>query len=71
MVRVWSLATGKSLRSYVLETRDSQIEALKTGFNSDGGSGAAVKSRQGKKAQLAHADSLLKFLIVCFEGGEI
>ena len=38
MVRAWSLRTGKSMRSYVLETRDSQIEALNAGFGPSGGS---------------------------------
>lgn len=45
MVRTWSLKTGKSLRSYVLETRDSQIEALSAGFGPSGGSDALLKAR--------------------------
>ena len=71
MVRAWSLRTGKSLRSYVLETRDSQIEALNAGFGPSGGSEGLLNGKQGKKAQLAQSDALLKFLVVCFEGGEI
>jgi len=71
MVRVWSLDAGRSLRSYMLETRESQIRALNTGV--EGNVSAVLPSSNGltKKAQLAHADEMLKFLVVCFEGGEI
>jgi len=71
MVRVWSLDAGRSLRSYMLETRDSQIKALNSGVEDNVSGGLAASNGLAKKAQLAHADDMLKFLVVCFEGGEI
>lgn len=71
MVRVWRLDAGRCLRSYMLETRDSQIKALNSGFEGEGGAALASQSSLTKKAQLAHADEMLKFMVVCFEGGEI
>lgn len=71
MVRVWSLDAGRCLRSYTLETRDSQIKALNSGVDEEGAVASTSKKGFAKKAQLAHADEMLKFLAVCFEGGEI
>jgi len=68
MIRQWSLRSGRCLRSYLLETRSDQIKELNAGLEEDHDP-ANLKNQ--KKIQMAKSDRNKKFLMVCFEGGEI
>ena len=73
LMRVWDMSTGKCNRSYIVETREDQINSANTFGNNE-----ILRSQdnfgmkiQRKKAQLARSDDGKKFLIIALEGGEI
>lgn len=68
MVRCWCLATGRCLRSYIIETRSDQIKEVNQTNN------AVIDEYTGQKAcsdkvQMARSDSKCEYLLLSFEEG--
>lgn len=68
MVRQWSLSTSTCIRSYMLQTRRDQMNEINDDFNQEHD---PEGYKHQKRIQLAKSDKHRRFLMICFEGGEI